>query len=322
MNFYFLLFIFIIITNIICKKKVVFLGSSITAQNEGYVPALTKNYSQYFDFEGYGYGGIAGNPCKFDVAFKGKPDIIIFDWSILSIGPSADKFIRAAIFRSKVENAIPAFVIFPALGRTDFSMPNHINMLSKELNFSVFDISNSFSEEELRARLLRDTHHTTPLGGIKYADKIFEFLNTTELKFSIDEIGVEKEVAFPTNKIIDVESFDYTKIFLHGEIHGIFHIVGPHGNYVEIYKDEKMCRRCLFFDPWCYYNRLGHFNPDFGKINQSLTMKILNETFDRKMPHRNINWSAFTPKFHLKEICYNGDLKKIVVDGKIVFDSS
>jgi hypothetical protein len=310
----------IFVSNIICKKKVVFLGSSMTAQKDGYVPALQRNYFQYFDFEGYGYGGIAGNPCKFDIAFSGKPDIIVFDWSVLSIGPLAEKYIKAAIFRSKAENAIPAFVLFQRLDIPN-PMKADINRLSKELNFSVIDLIDSFSEEELKTRLLKDIVHTTPLGGIKYAEKIFEFLNSTELKIPIDKIEVEKEVAFPKTKIIDVQSFDYTKIFLNGEIYGIFHIIGPHGNYADIYKDEKMIKKVLFFDPWCYFSRLGCFNHQLGKFNESLTVKILSETFDRKMPERNINWSAFQPKFHLNEICYTGELRKIIVDGRTVFDS-
>jgi hypothetical protein len=200
-------------------------------------------------------------------------------------------------------------------------MKADINRLSKELNFSVIDLIDSFSEEELKTRLLKDIVHTTPLGGIKYAEKIFEFLNSTELKIPIDKIEVEKEVAFPKTKIIDVQSFDYTKIFLNGEIYGIFHIIGPHGNYADIYKDEKMIKKVLFFDPWCYFSRLGCFNHQLGKFNESLTVKILSETFDRKMPERNINWSAFQPKFHLNEICYTGELRKIIVDGRTVFDS-
>jgi hypothetical protein len=313
------LFLIFVSNILICKKKVVFLGSSVTAQKDGYLPALQRNYFQYFDFEGYGYGGIAGNPCKFNIAFSGKPDIIIFDWSAIYIGPLAEKYIKAAIFRSKAENAIPAFVLFPRLDRA-YIMTTHIKRLSKELNFSVIDLIDSFSEDELRARLLRDIVHTTPLGGIKYAEKIFEFLNNTELKNPVDKIDVEKEVAFPKNIIIDAPSFDFTKIFLNGEIYGMFHMLGPHGNYANIYKDEKMITKALFFDPWCYYSRLGYFNHQLGKINESLTVKILNETFDRKMPERNINWSAFPPKFHLQDICYTGELKKIIVDGRIVFE--
>jgi hypothetical protein len=318
MIFIYLFLIFV--SNIICKKKVVFLGSSVTAQKEGYVLALQRNYFQYFDFKGYGYGGIAGNPCKFDIAFSGKPDIIVFDWSVLYIGPLAEKYIKAAIFRSKAENAIPAFVLFPRLDIPN-PMKADINRLSKELNFSVIDLIDSFSEEELKTRLIRDNVHTTPLGGIKYAEKIFEFLNSTELKIPIDKIEVEKEVAFPKNIIIDAQSFDYTKIFLNGEIYGIFHTVGPHSTYATIYKDAIMIKKVLFFDRWCYFSRLGYFNPQLGKFNGSLTVKILNETFDRKMPERNVNWSAFPPKFHLEEICYTGELKMIIVDGRTVFDS-
>jgi hypothetical protein len=200
-------------------------------------------------------------------------------------------------------------------------MKADINRLSKELNFSVIDLIDSFSEEELKTRLLKDIVHTTPLGGIKYAEKIFEFLNSTELKIPIDKIEVEKEVAFPKTKIIDVQSFDYTKILLNGEIYGIFHILGPHSNYADIYKDEKMIKKVLFFDTWCYFNRSGYFDPVAGKFNESLIVKILNETFNRKMTERDVNWSAFPPKFHLEEICYTGELKKIIVDGRTVFDS-
>jgi hypothetical protein len=50
------------------------------------------------------------------------------------MGPSAEKYIMAAIFRSKAENVIPAFVLFPKLDRA-YIMTTHINRLSKELHF-------------------------------------------------------------------------------------------------------------------------------------------------------------------------------------------
>jgi hypothetical protein len=38
-------------------------------------------------------------------------------------------------------------------------------------------------------------------------------LSNAELKFPVDEIGVEKEVAFRKNEIIDAQSFNSTKYF-------------------------------------------------------------------------------------------------------------
>jgi hypothetical protein len=60
--------------------------------------------------------------------------------------------------------------------------------------------------------LLRSCSHNS-LGGIKYAENIFNFLSNTKLKIPVDEIGVEKEAAFRKNEIIDAQSFDSTKYF-------------------------------------------------------------------------------------------------------------
>jgi hypothetical protein len=65
------------------KKEIAFLGSSITAQKEGYVFELQKRFSNDTNFIAYGYGGISINPCKLDLAFSTKPNIIVFDWFIL-----------------------------------------------------------------------------------------------------------------------------------------------------------------------------------------------------------------------------------------------
>lgn len=310
---------FIIMLGVSCKPKISFLGSSVTAQGNGYVPALKKLYSQEFEFEGYGFGGIGINPCKFDIAFQNKPNIIIFDWSILDGMPLAEKYIRASILRSKIENAIPVYLIFPRLDDGHFRMINIIRDLSKQLNFSVIDLSKTFSKEELKTSLLRDNHHTTDLGGIKYAEKIIEFLNNTELKIPVDFIGVEKSVAFPKLQLINAEAFNYTEIFLNGEIFGLFHLLGPHGNYVNIYENGEYKRKILLFDSWCHFVRSGYWDYNIRAINGSIKMQVLNESFDRKMPQRSIDWSSIKSKLHLKEICYSGDLLKVIADGIEIF---
>lgn len=301
------------------KKRITFLGSSIVQQKEGFVPALKNHYSEFFDFEGYGFGGIGINPCRLDLAFSNKPDIIVYGWQY---GSNVEKFIKVAIMRAKIEMATPVYIIFPHITSRDDSKINIIKNLSQELNFSVINLRDDFTREELKSGILRDPCHTTPFGSVKYAEKIFEFFNQTELKTPVNITDVDMDLAFPKRKMIAKESFNSTELDWTGEIIGIFNYIGRHSNYIQIYVNEILMEKKLMFDSWCYFERLGYLDTsNFGKnINGTMAIRIMNETFDRKMDFRQIDWDSIRPKFHPVEVCYTGDLHKIKIDGETIFE--
>lgn len=317
----FIIFYFIAIVGLVsCKPRISFLGSSVTAQKTGYVPALKTLYSDHFEFEGHGFGGVPINLCKFDVAFQNKPDIIMFDWSILSGHPLEEKYIRASIARSKFENSIPVYLVFPRLDDGNRAMINLIHDLSSQLNFSVIDLSKTFSRDELQNVILRDNQHTTDLGGIKYAEIIFKFLQSTELKVPIiGDLSVERSMVFPKTQVIDGVAFDSAKISLNGVLYGFFHLIGPHSNYIDVYEDRQYKYRNIFFDDSCYYVRPTFWDHTLRSFSGTIEIQVLNEDFDRKMAHRNVDWSAVKTKFHITDICYSGDLIKVIVDEKEIF---
>ena len=282
---------------------------------------LQSRNSEKFEFDGIGFGGIEINPCKFDYVFSKKPDIMIFDWAVKTGGKYTEKYIKASIYRSIQENAIPVYVIFPQINRNtkkilNFEMINLIRNLSIELKFTIIDLSVAFNGTQL-LHLLRDTCHTNDIGGQFYADFILEFLSKNELKKPAQPIDVDINAVHPNILPLDRTVLKFFEIFLKGELFAIFHIKGRYSNYIDIFKNGNFFpeKKELLFDVWCHYERLAIYQPEVGEVITSLKINVLNESFTRKC-EKQLDWNLFSPKLEIKEICFSGELEKIIIDDK------
>ena len=313
-NYFYFISLFFCCNINLSLKKVSFLGSSITAQKEGYVEQLKKHFSKNFDYFGYGFGGIPINPCKFDLAFSLEPDIIVFDWSVLT--SAKEKYIEASIQRSESQGAIPVYLIFPVINRTDYRMENLITNLSLKLNFSIIDLRPFFSFEQLSSGLLRDDRHTNPSGAYKYAEIIFNFLNENKFKNPVPLYHVENPFSFAKTKIIKKESYVSSAFNVDGQIVGFFYNVGPYSNFIKLSYNDKISHEFNVFDHFCYYTRMQFLDFQQNLKVTNVTIKVLNREFNRNMNARNINFTLFKPKFEIVEICYTGELKSVHIDSE------
>jgi hypothetical protein len=141
-----------------------------------------------------------------------------------------------------------------------------IRNLSRELNFSVIDLSETFSDEQLGNGMLRDSHHTNPKGASIYADLIWKYLNKNVLKIPLNDFSVEKSLSFPSIKLLDIAAYESANFFIRGEILGIYHKSGPYSNFGEIFLNSKKICRMQLFDIWCYYTRMNYIEPSFFRF--------------------------------------------------------
>lgn len=301
------------------KIKVSFLGSSVTAQKEGYVTVLQNLNSEKFDFYRYGYGGIGINPCSFDKAFENKPDLIVFDWAIKGTDMDVLRLINASIFRAIEENTLPIYLILPQieLGNPEVlansAMIDNIKSASMLLNFSFIDLTNKFSGTELRNDLLYDSCHTKFKGAEKYASYIFDFLNENNIKTPLKP-DINPSIAYPKFLNINMDVFKNIEFYLEGEIFAFFQKVGPYSNYIDIFLGSEKIRTEQIWDRWCIYERRAILEPNLGFTKKKVHFVVLNNTFERNTKENNIQWSIYAPKLHLDEMCYSGHLEKVVID--------
>ena len=194
-------------------------------------------------------------------------------------------------------------------------MINSILKLSTKYNFSVLDLRPFFSDEELSSGLLRDSHHTNPSGAIKYAEIINEFLFEGRFLAPKIEHDSKNSYAFTKSKSIQKSAFKSFNVQIEGEIVGIFHNIGPFSNYIKIETEKAFSREINLFDRWCFYKRSAFI--DFSGMpidGGNVTFTVCNRSFDRQICGKNIDFESFKPMFAVGDICYIGNITKIIID--------
>ena len=91
-------------------------------------------------------------------------------------------------------------------------------------------------------------------------------------------------------------------------------VQGPSSNYINIFRGKKL-KKELVWDPYCHYERKTKIIFNFEGYNETLSVEVPNEDIDRSSCRRNFtSWKELTPKFQVKEICYEGQIFSVTID--------
>lgn len=312
-----IILIFISLKIVFCNKPVViFSGASITAQGiNGYVHFFRRLYPNW-QIETIAFPGASIHPClcATDEIYKNKPIIHFFEWSIRN-GPILNEMeghVTASVWKAISHNTIPVFLHMPYLGfnGTEIKVVNIINNLSQKLNFSVIDLKTFFTLEELKNGLLRDDCHTTVIGAQRYASAIKQYLDSHELKIPKKFEMTQKDFDFKIVKFNQTAT-KHINMKLFGHLKLINIKKGPYSNRIEIRKNGTFFSKFNFWDEYCHYERdaVVNINIKTDEITD-ISLKLLNENFDRSKLRRNITFSQdeLKHKLTLNEICVSGNV--------------
>lgn len=305
---------------------VILLGFSVTEDKTGPSKYLSEwAASQNFGFEAIGFGGFQLNhlPYLLDLVLaqhdlRGKIVLleVVTGWLRLNFNRKADDFdmiMVEIIARLRNAECLPAFV---HLYRTDLPgsgdpLVEFMDQYAEAHGIPVLNLTDQTRSHiaqsgQPASAFFRDIVHTTPLGGKYYADRIAEFLTSTDVAFrpvsSIDrkpedyicctlylkahdsDDDYDRNVAkrhgiivtfldLPENRATSVRleiQEEMTLFFLLG-------IYGPEGGFLRL-EGPDATRDLKFFDEFCYYSRLNAAPAPLKLAPGSLTFT----TLDRK----------------------------------------
>jgi len=315
------------------KININFFGASVTAQKIGYVYEFNKliehNNINNYNITSNGYGSMhiidAGIIFINDI-LKLSPDICFIDWfSTGYLDTSEDLFIYIDTIVNKLlsNNCIPIFLLFDILKieNSRLIMYENIKRYAKKYNIKCIELYNINNINEL----LRDDVHTNDNGSKYYADYIYlqfnnymtenNLITNNEIKQMINNIYINNIP--PINKYNNIQKIDvnktvYSNLTLNGngEIIGIYQQLGPYSGLIEI-KSNDYTKIINIWDRWCHYER-NNFKLSF-QINNNLTLRILNDDFDKSKCNNIIDWPD-QHKIIIYGIYYIGTCEIVSID--------
>lgn len=317
------IFFFLVYTNIFLLKKiecidfhshikVAFSGASVTRQKISYVTELQKIYPNW-DVRVHSYPESRMSRCMAKKVLDEKPDIIFYEWS-LHDGSTYNE-IREIIYSTIKINAIPVFLHMPRTDGKNLRVLNFINQLSNEIGFSVIDLRNEFSQKQLREEYLRDHCHPNSIGAKAYAEYIERQIELNpvlkpkyfELGYNLLELNYDE---------INYTAYKNMSFYFTGKIRDMLIVKGPSSNYINIFEGQRLEKKILLWDSYCHYEREVKMIFDMNGLNETLTIQVLNEAVDRSSCRRDlVSWPNSNPFFKVLDICYEGELFSITVDG-------
>jgi hypothetical protein len=247
-------------------KNVLFYGASVTHQSgsSSYFDNLEKNKFNYSrmsypssQFYNAGFYNIPRVKTLTDF-----PDIIFFEWSTTGENTFDIEKLKYALNELASSKILPAFLLLPKKETYKVNRPSddQLYSLSSEFNIPLLDLRYLLNETNCE-EILRDSVHTTEVGGKLYADAINKFLECET--FGSPENIVLDQVPNYSIEIFDgkVELFEGQLLTLnfdsrseHSEV-AISHTIGPYSPVIEYISDGLVIGKYSIFDPWCYYER-------------------------------------------------------------------
>lgn len=266
--------------------NIVFFGASVTQQRHGYVDSFRK-YSKKNRVKKCGYGGMHlcnAGICFIDNIVKLKPNICFVDW--FSTGYNNEDS-EACIYINTIAKKLidikcrVIFLFFPFQNddKKSFFYKNIKNYLtSKKMEFISIDEQIDNNEYNY---ILRDSIHTTVLGGKIYAEIIKNYLlDKASYNFSpkLDYTKYSNIKRKKIQRVFKNKCSLYSKEGCH--VIGVFHIVGPHSGVLEIENDGNISYKENVWDSWCYYLR-NTFSLKMlikGEVDINITNEVLDTT--------------------------------------------
>ena len=302
------------------KDKIVFFGTSVTGQPNGYVDKCIHIFNKYH-LKKVSFGGMHLNNagCFFmDEVLKFKPKYCFVDFfvtSYLETNSATKLYLDNIIFTFKKHNIFPIFLILPRIDinenkkkRQDFF--NLCIEHCKMYNSEVIDLRYLLNEYDI-SYFLKDEVHTTNLGAELYANVLIKHFEQIEMK-SIENVKYPpkndllnfKKIIFHKNEMID-------QFILkgNGKILSIFQTIGPHSGNVDIIHHNGKIEKSKKWDKHCFYER-NHFNIHNIEVVNNVTIKINTDVIEYELcGNKNINWGEYKKCLKPRIIYYIGDLE-------------
>lgn len=295
-------------------QKIAAYGASVTEQDRGYVYALSKRIG--CNIKKFGYGGMHLNDagiCFIDNVIKVKPELCIIDWFSTGYIDCSEKtlvFIDTILYKFSNINCACVFLFLPFLEDSETTdKKNHFYTFVKSAldkrDCYYIDIASAIPKKDYIS-YLRDSIHTTEVGGERYAEIIQQKLESKAPKVLPSEKFVGNALyknlrKFPVKRVF----YNEINLTLNGEIIGIYNIIGRHSGLCSITTDNKS-EKILLWDRWCHYER-NHFDFSIPQYNGKLEIKILNDTFDTSTCKIPVKFEQYKKQIVCCEIFWQGN---------------
>jgi len=278
-------------------------GASVTAQATNHATGEQTGYAQNLknllekDFPDLDFIVTAAGSSHFDQAgycllpevLKSNPDILILDWHTTGLGEFNNQLWLAAIQQIKDSGILTLIALFPM--RDNFENKTERPNIKQARDSAGGRIKlvdqAAFSEFNPEVHL-RDIVHTTPQGGIYYAellaDMIKESLLSSDDKMRI-ETPCENMESQPLIKVPSVSKHSSGIDFISCvsiliEFEGdntietpsliLDHKVGPFSPVIELSLNGGHERLISLWDPWCHWTRQTFTGIPVGGTSQGL----------------------------------------------------
>jgi hypothetical protein len=226
---------------------------------------VTSAGSSHFDQAGY---------CLLPEVLKSNPDVLIFDWHTTGLGEFNNQLWLAAIQQIKDSGIITLIALFPR--RDDFENRTERPNIKQARDcaggcIKLIDQA-AFSEFNPEVHL-RDIVHTTPKGGIYYAELLADIIKESLLgnddKIRLDNPSENME-SQPLTKVPSVSRHSTGVDFIPCvniliEFEGentvdtpsliLDHKIGPFSPVIALSLNGGHERLISLWDPWCHWTR-------------------------------------------------------------------
>jgi hypothetical protein len=272
-------------------------GASVTAQATNHATGEQTGYAQNLknllekDFPDLDFIVTAAGTSHFDQAgycllqevLKSNPDVLILDWHTTGLGEFNNQLWLAAIQQIKDSGIITLIALFPR--RDDFENGTERPNIKQARDcaggcIKLVDQA-AFSEFNPEVHL-KDMVHTTPAGGIYYAELLAEIIKKSlldggdkvRLENPCEKTGSQPRIKVPSvsKHSIDVDFISCISILIEFEGENTIntpslildHKVGPFSPVIEFSLNGSHERLISLWDPWCYWTRQNYMGIPVG----------------------------------------------------------
>jgi len=282
-----------------------FFGASVTQQKTGYVPEFKKLINT--DVNQHGYGSMHINDagmCFIEDVIINKPKYCFIDWFSASIHINLVEYLDTFLYKFTQINCKLIFLLLDRnpIEEKRIEMYNTIKNYCFNHNIKYIELYNNPNVSEI----LRDRVHTTDIGSVFYAKKIYDFYINELLNKEYIHTNIPEPTKYSNIKKIEVNQIINDKIIFKGpgKIMGIYQIIGRNSGIVKITSDK--ITKYNLWDQWCHYSRQTiKINMD---VKDELIIELTNESFDGSTCKESLDWKKFEKNMDIKTVFYIGDI--------------
>jgi hypothetical protein len=153
----------------------------------------------------------------------------------------------------------------------------------------------------ISAELIRDSVHTTDLGGTKYAEIIYDKFQKEQHNIVFPDTIVETNFINIKSLIINKSFTNFVLLKGNCTIVAFYLTIGPKSGVIQVDQEKY-----IIWDQWCHYQR-DHFNMNNINVTNQLKLEILKDNVDTSKCRQIYDFKNIEKELYIKQIFYVGE---------------